>query len=128
MDSLRYAVGLLQIERKFRKRRDLQEQVGIELQDIAADYDHGESEESSDRAAERVAKLYTSTISDIPPRIVVNGRPQYLQLERNISWIRALLFAGLRSAVLWNQLGGGRWNLMFGRKQLLNDARGLLNG
>ncbi|NNE06877.1 MAG: high frequency lysogenization protein HflD [Xanthomonadales bacterium] len=128
IESLRYAVGLLQIERKFRRQGKLQHQVGEQLEQIATDYDHGETEASSEQAAERVAALYAESISPIKPRIVVNGKPQYLQLERNVNWIRTLLFAGLRSAVLWNQLGGSRWNLMFGRKQMLKDARDLLRG
>jgi len=34
--------------------------------------------------------------------------------------------AGLRSATLWNQLGGGRFELMFGRKKIIQDAESLL--
>ena len=36
--------------------------------------------------------------------------------------------SGLRSAVLWDQLGGGRFELMFGRKRILNEASELLYG
>ena len=126
VDALRYGVGLLQIERKFRRKNALQAAIGERLEAIAAGYDHGETEESSERAAEQVASLYSETISHISPRIVVNGKPQYLQVDRNVNWIRTLLFAGLRSAVLWSQLGGSRWNLMFGRKQMLRDVRALL--
>ena len=61
-------------------------------------------------------------------RIVVNGKPQYLQVDRTVNWIRTLLFAGLRSAVLWRQLGGGRFSLMFGRKKMLEQAQTLLPG
>jgi len=72
--------------------------------------------------------LYSKTISTISPRIVVNGKPQYLQVDRTVNWIRTLLFAGLRSAVLWRQLGGGRFSLMFGRKKMLEQAQTLLPG
>jgi high frequency lysogenization protein len=34
--------------------------------------------------------------------------------------------AGLRSATLWNQLGGGRFELMFGRKKIIREAESLL--
>jgi len=57
---------------------------------------------------------------------VVNGKPQYLKSERTVSWVRTLLLAGLRSATLWNQLGGGRFELMFGRKTIINEARAFL--
>jgi high frequency lysogenization protein len=42
--------------------------------------------------------------------------------------VRTLLLAGLRSATLWNQLGGGRFELMFGRKSIIREARSFLMG
>jgi high frequency lysogenization protein len=35
--------------------------------------------------------------------------------------IRALLLAGIRSARLWRQLGGHRWQLVISRRKLLNE-------
>jgi high frequency lysogenization protein len=35
--------------------------------------------------------------------------------------------SGLRSAVLWDQLGGGRLELMFGRRKILDQAQELLH-
>jgi len=128
LDSLRYAIGLLQIERKFRRKSAVQNQVGEALIDLSRQYDDLELHEKQDLQAKAFADLYSNTISQISPRIVVNGRPQYLQKERTVSWIRTLLFSGLRSAVLWHQLGGGRFSLMFGRKQILSDAESLLRG
>ena len=61
-------------------------------------------------------------------RIIVNGNPQYLQNERTTDWIRTLLLAGIRAATLWSQLGGGRFDLMFGRKKIQRDARTFLIG
>jgi high frequency lysogenization protein len=127
LDTLRYAVGLLQIERKFRRQSGMQARVGEALVRIGAQYGDLEQHERQDRQAGDIAGLYAETISALQPRIVVHGKPQYLQAERTVHWIRTLLFAGLRSAVLWNQLGGGRWSLMFGRKQMLRDAQGLLD-
>lgn len=126
LDTLRYAVSLLQIERKFRRQSGMQARVGEALARIGAQYANLEEHERQDRQAEDIANLYAETISALQPRIVVQGKPQYLQAERTVNWIRTLLFAGLRSAVLWNQLGGGRWSLMFGRRQMLRDAQGLL--
>jgi high frequency lysogenization protein len=44
-----------------------------------------------------------------------------------VNWVRSLLLAGLRSAVLWDQLGGGRMELMFGRQKILTHAHELIN-
>ena len=128
LDSLRYAVGLLQIERKFRKKGRMQDKVGASLVALAQQFDELELHEKQDLQAQEIASLYSETISSISPRIVVNGRPQYLNSERTVNWIRTLLFSGLRSAVLWHQLGGGRWSLMFGRKQILGEAESLFRG
>ncbi len=125
-ESLRYSVGLMQIERKFRRSARLQNQLGGRLEEISetgADFDQHERE---DLQAHEISLLYTDTISKLKPRIVVNGKPQYLKTERTVDWVRTLLLAGLRSAVLWHQLGGGRFDLMFGRKKIMQEAEDLL--
>ena len=133
IETLSYAVSIMQLETHFRKNAKMQTYVGAELANIAAmsrEVDGFELEEHEllDLRAEKIAKLYANTISTISPRIVVNGRPQHLQVERSVNWIRTLLFSGLRSAVLWRQLGGGRFSLMFGRKKMLEQAQQLLPG
>jgi len=40
--------------------------------------------------------------------------------------IRTLLLAGIRAAVLWRQMGGNRWQLLFSRKDIINDAKMLI--
>jgi high frequency lysogenization protein len=125
-DSLRYAVGLLQIERKFRRAPKIQDQVGHRLEEIARLGEDLEPHEREDLQATEISALYSETISRLVPRIVVNGKPQYLKNQRTVNWVRTLLLAGLRSATLWHQLGGGRFELMFGRKTLIRDAQSLL--
>lgn len=125
-DALRYAIGLLQIERKFRRLEKLQDAVGAALEEISDGGSELAQYEREDRQAQQVARLYTQSISKLSPRIVVNGKPQYLKIDRTVDWVRALLMAGLRSAVLWDQLGGGRLELMFGRKRITREAEALL--
>ena len=125
-DSLRYAVGLLQIEKKFRRSGKLQAEVGNRLADIANDGVELDQHEREDLQAHDISGLYSDTISKLSPRIVVNGKPQYLKNDRTVDWVRTLLMAGLRSATLWNQLGGGRFELMFGRKKIISEAESLL--
>ena len=125
-DSLRYAVGLLQIEKKFRRSGKLQAEVGNRLADIANDGVELDQHEREDLQAHDISGLYSDTISKLSPRIVVNGKPQYLKNDRTVDWVRTLLMAGLRSATLWSQLGGGRFELMFGRKKIIQEAESLL--
>jgi len=84
--------------------------------------------EREDLQAQGISGLYSETISKLAPRIVVNGKPHYLKNDCTVDWVRMLLMAGLRSATLWWQLGGGRFELMFGRKKIINEAESLLMG
>ncbi len=128
IESLGYAVSIMRLETQFRKNSGMQAHIGAELQAIAKIDDDLQGYQKCDLQAEQIAALYSETISTIAPRIVINGRPQYLQVARTVSWIRTLLFAGLRAAVLWRQTGGGRFSLMFGRKKMLEQAQTLLTG
>jgi high frequency lysogenization protein len=122
-DVLRYTVGLLQIEKKFRRSARLQDQVGRRLLEISDRGAELEQHEREDLQAREISELYSETISRLSPRIVVSGKPQYLKNQRTVDWVRTLLLAGLRSAMLWHQLGGGRFELMFGRKNIIRDAQ-----
>ncbi|HLR87578.1 MAG TPA: DUF489 family protein, partial [Wenzhouxiangella sp.] len=42
------------------------------------------------------------------------------------AFVRAILLAGLRSAILWHQVGGRQWQLIFRRGKMLQEARSLL--
>ncbi len=125
-EALRYTLGLFQIERRFVKSGKLQEKIGDRLDQIAASGEELQEHEREDMQAHEIALLYSETISQLSPRIVVNGKPQYLKTDRTVDWVRTLLLAGLRSAVLWDQLGGGRFELMFGRKKIMQEAKTLL--
>ena len=128
VDALRYSVGLLQLERAFSKDTAMQQRIGRVLHDIADASQALPEHEAQELEAERIGRLYCETISTLSPRIVVNGRPQHLQEPRTVHWIRALLFTGLRSAVLWRQLGGARFRLLFGRRKLLEEVNALRAG
>ncbi len=74
----------------------------------------------------KIGQLYTDTVSTLRPRIMVSGDQSYLSNENNASRVRALLLAGLRSAILWRQCGGSRWAILFNRKSYLNESTLLL--
>jgi len=127
VDALRYSVGLLQIERKFKRLSDVQRTIGEGLERIRECGKNLEQHEREDLQAQQISELYSQSISNIEPRIVVNGKPQYLQVQRTVDWVRTLLMAGLRSAFLWDQLGGGRLELVFGRRKICREAKELLS-
>ena len=71
------------------------------------------------------ADIYAKNVSTLNPRIMVNGDNLHLRNSLNANKIRALLLAGIRAAVLWRQVGGNRWKLMFGRGGIVRMAKQL---
>ena len=73
-----------------------------------------------------LADAYVNTIGSLEPRIMVKGDPQLLQDQRIVDGVRATLLGGIRAAVLWRQVGGRRWQLLFSRGKFLAAADELL--
>ena len=63
--------------------------------------------------------LYADTISQLRPRVLVQGNPHYLGQAVVVAEIRAMLLAALRSAVLWRQLDGSLWDFLLRRRELV---------
>jgi high frequency lysogenization protein len=74
-----------------------------------------------------LAEIYTSNLSQYRFRIQVTGNPIYLQQAANANRVRSLLLAGIRSAILWRQVGGRRWQFLFGKQKLEQQLKTLLN-
>lgn len=72
-----------------------------------------------------LARAYSENVSNIRPRIMVNGAHGHLQNPKIANKIRALLLAGIRASMLWRQVGGSRWGLLLGRKKYLQSAQTL---
>ena len=126
----RYVVNLIQLASQLQGDKQMMQQLSDGIDAIAAAFPpdrkwlHGE--EPSDTLIKRIADLYSSTISNMMPRIIVNGDETVLKNEMTAARIRAVLMAGIRAAHLWWQLGGRRWHLLFRRKQVADTARRLL--
>jgi len=125
-DPLRYALALLALERQLAKRDDLLQIMGSRLDQVQQQVGHfGLTHEN---VIASCGALYQDTISTFRQRIQVQGDMRHLQQAGNASKIRALLLAGIRSARLWRQLGGHRWQLVFSRGKLLKELYPLLRG
>jgi len=125
-EPLRYALALLGLERQLDKRGDLLQLMGNRLDQIQSQADHfGIGHEN---VISSCGALYQDTISTFKQRIQVQGDSRFLQQPANASKIRGLLLAGIRSARLWRQLGGHRWQLVFSRRKLLRELYPMLRG
>lgn len=120
---LRYAMGILILNTKLAKNTGMLTAIGQRLDAIKSQAMHFNPTHENVLAA--LAGLYQDTLSTLSFRIQVQGDPKVLQQTGNADKIRALLLAGIRSAMLWSQSGGKRWKLLFSRKKILQDLNQL---
>jgi len=126
MAVTRMAVTVLRLERSLSSRRDLLDQLQQGIVTAKRQVDH--FGQNSPQVVGRLAELYASTLSTLRPRVMVTGNPQLLQQSAIVERVRASLLAGVRSAVLWRQVGGRQWQLLLHRRRCSMLARGLLTG
>ena len=123
VEVLRYSLNLTQLAGQALKRPDMMQQLSQRIDQARHTATHfGYSHEN---VISNLASVYLDTISTFRLRIQVTGNPNYLRVDKNATKIRALLLAGIRSAVLWRQTGGRRWQLVFRRRKLIQTAHRL---
>ena len=120
MESTRYALGLLHLEKKLHKNPAVFEDVIKGIQDTQKKLEFFDKEHENITAS--LADIYANTISNIGPKIMVQGDQTHLANPKNAAKIRALLLAGIRAALLWRQAGGTRWKLLLERGKLQQQA------
>lgn len=124
LDSVRYALAIIHLENKLRKDSDMLATIGQRIEKAALQVQHfGYLHEN---VLEGLAATYLDTISTFKIRVHVAGEPGHLQVALNAAKIRVLLFAGIRAATLWRQVGGHRWHFIFKRSTLTKQAEQLL--
>jgi len=123
----RYASTLLFLERELLKRPPMIEVMGAAiLEAVQARDDTGTLLDGQVLAA--MARGYLATISTLKPKVIVSGEQRFLAEAHHADRIRALLLAGIRSALLWRQAGGSRWKILFIRGRIRSEAERLLKG
>lgn len=122
-DMMRYVFGLLHLEKRFSANEAMSAVVRSRLEHAQFRSEHFISHVQE--TCHSLSGIYQDTISTFNYRIRVTGSMQQLQNPANADMIRALLLAGIRSAVLWRQLGGRRWRLLTHRRKLLQVAHEL---
>lgn len=121
---MRYAMSILLLQSKLQKNTAMLTALGQRLDAIHRQAQHFPV--THDNILSALSGLYQDTLSQFSFRIQVKGNPDLLRQQAYADKIRALLLAGVRSAMLWQQSGGKRWKLLFSRKRLLNQLN-LLN-
>lgn len=126
-DIIRYAMSLLHLESKLRKHPEMLTTLGTLIQQSQERKQYFQ-DPLHDAVVGSLARNYQDTLSKLQFRIQVTGNPSYLNQQRHADQIRMLLLFGVRSALLWRQLGGRRLQLLLGRRRLLQAIQNLLTG
>ncbi|MGA1740977.1 MAG: high frequency lysogenization protein HflD [Pseudohongiellaceae bacterium] len=126
-ELMRYLIGMIYLEARLSKQKDMLDKISTGIAE-AGDSEHMSTEQLAENPdiIKQLARLYQQTISTLSFRIQVSGKPQYLKNADIANTIRATLFAGIRSAVLWHQLGGRRWHFLIKRRRISHDIQWLL--
>ena len=115
----RYWVSLLSLSQKLNKSPESKTQH-IERQLLLY-----EGDIMADQMVANLAAIYSDVISPLGTKIHVLGMQDYLVRPDIQQKIRATLLAGVRAGILWQQVGGTRWQFLFSRKKLLNQMKSL---
>lgn len=124
IDIARYVVGMLFLERRLMKNSEMLETLSTGVELAARQSEHFSI--THENVIANLADLYSRTISELGPRVMVNGEQSHLETTAISNKIRTVLLAGIRSAVLWQQLGGRRWHVIFNRGKYLKLAQSFL--
>ncbi len=117
-DTVRYALTLIHLERKLFRDKNMLAEIAQRLNRSKEQSAHfGLMHET---VISSLASIYLDTVSTFKTRVQVTGDLRNLQIPVNANKIRAILFTGIRSAILWRQTGGSRFQLLLGRNKLLN--------
>lgn len=120
----RYTISLLHLERLLMKQPKILTivQRGVDRAKNQATH----FSPTHENVIANLASVYTDTLSTFKFRIHVSGESAHLSNNNVVNKVRTILFAGVRSAVLWRQLGGSRWQIVFNKKTLLQDVKYIL--
>lgn len=115
-DLVRYSMAVLGLERAMAAQPDKLRALGAEINRIDQQrLQQTEGPTISDEIIRSLADAYDEIVGQVQPRIKISGHRGHLQNAANVQRIRALLLSALRSAVLWYQVGGRRWQLLLRR-------------
>ncbi|MDF2177722.1 high frequency lysogenization protein HflD [Aliiglaciecola sp. CAU 1673] len=116
----RYVASLLGLERKLSANKGKLSELGERIEHIKRQQSLYDLMDEPMLA--NLARIYSDVISPIGPRIQIAGDPAQLRQIGIQHKVRASLLAGLRSAVLWRQLGGKRRYILLNRRKILDCA------
>ncbi len=125
-DFGRYLINIINLEKQFSDNSKMNSLMGSRLNQANRLYQYNDSEEFNMNLVQQLAETYKDTISTLATKIQVTGNSKYLEQINNQHYIRALLLAAIRSAVLWRQVGGKKRQFIFSKNKIIETAKAFI--
>lgn len=124
MEIAQYVVSLVHLADKVQKDANRMHAIGDALHIVQINQRNQRFSETE--LHQQLAEIYQQHISVLEPKIMVKGKPLYLENTDNAARIRSLLLAGFRAAVLWRQCKGKKIQLLFSRSKIARITQDLM--
>ena len=121
----RYLLSIIHLQKKLARVPKLMQQLTSRLAQTRKQADYFSLTHPT--VVANLADIYLNTVSTFRFRIMIVGNPRVMHVKENLDKVRALLLAGVRATVLWRQMGGSRFQLLFARAKIRATAQHLLN-
>lgn len=119
----RYWIGMLALARKLDQNPAAKSELAQRLAQLERQLPLYNNDILEEQIISNIAAIYSDIISPLGAKIQVFGRQDLLARRDIQNRVRATLLAGVRAAILWQQVGGSRWQLFFSRSKMLNQAK-----
>lgn len=122
--STRYMLSLIHLQKKIAGSAEIMQKLADRIQQAKKQSEYFSLIHSNVIA--NLADIYLSVVTPFSFRIIIWGNQRILGATENMDKIRALLLAGIRSIVLWRQVGGSRLQFIFSRAKIKKTAENFL--
>ncbi|WP_261979696.1 high frequency lysogenization protein HflD [Buchnera aphidicola] len=124
IELIKYIFDMIIIENKLKKNQKHIYEIKKSLTLISNEYDVFDYNTTT--LISKLANVYIKKIGSLGSRVLVKGTKNFLEDVDIQDKIRCLLFAGIRSIVLWKQCGGNQLKLIFFRRDIIKKAQKIL--
>lgn len=121
----RYWISILALSQKLAKNATAKSALTQRLQQLERQLALYDGDILHEQMIANIASAYSDIISPLGSKIHVIGAQDYLSRPDIQHRVRAVLLAGIRAAILWQQVGGSRWQFLFCRKKILTATQSL---
>ncbi|WP_373777513.1 high frequency lysogenization protein HflD [Glaesserella sp.] len=121
----RYWIAILALSQKLDKNPQAKTVLAQRLQQLNRQLSLYDSDILHEQMIANMASVYSDVISPLGAKIQVLGVHDYLARPDIQHRVRATLLAGIRAGILWQQVGGSRWQFLFSRRKILSTVQSL---